>query len=407
MGRPLRWPWPLLLAVAMLCGGCDGVGSAASRPRPRLEVIPLQLTRSVVHTSVRPGDTIESLCRRLAGGDWVQWRDALLREMDPRSLRPGMAVDGMETSTGRLAELSFELDLRSTVRARATANGVEAHRLDRPIVSTVARVEAEVTSSLFPAVEQAGESPDLAVRLAEIFEWDIDFFRDLRRGDSFVVIVDRQTVDGAFYGYGTIFAARFVNAGRVLNALIYPDGKGRLGYYDLQGRPLRKQFLKAPLKFSRITSRFSPRRFHPILKRPMPHWGVDYGAPVGTPVRVTCDGTVLFVGRKGGAGKMITVRHANGYQTNYLHLSRYAKRIHRGTRVTQGQVIGFVGQTGWATAPHLDYRVRLNGHWINPLRISSPATKPIARPRLKRYLSYALAGQALLDGKEPPVGAAG
>lgn len=403
----MKRPLPLLAAVAILSLGCDGVGGAATRPRPRIEVQPLQLTRSVVHTTVRRGDTIESLCRRLAGSNWVGWRDAISRQIDPKSLLPGTVVDAKESGGGQLAELSLVLDLRSTVRARATGTGIQVQRLERPVMSTVARVEGVVASSLFAAVEKVGESPELAVRLAEIFEWDIDFFRDLRPGDSFVVIVDRQTVDGIFYQYGTIFAARFVNAGRVLNALIYPDARGRLGYYDLRGRPLRKQFLKAPLKFSRITSRFTPRRFHPILKRPLPHWGVDYGAPVGTPVRVTSDGTVRFVGRKGGAGKMISVRHANGYQTNYLHLSRYAKHIHRGSRVQQGQVIGYVGQTGWATAPHLDYRVRLNGHWINPLRISSPATKPIAGPRLQRYLSYALGGQALLDGKEPPDGAAG
>ena len=403
----MRWALPLLGAVAILSLGCDGVGGAATRPEPPVEVRPLHLTTSVFRSTVQSGDTIESLCRRLAGDDWVAWRDALLREMDPKALLPGTVLDARESPAGRLSELSFELDLRSTVRAVAKGTSIQVQRFDKPIESTVARVQGDVASSLFAAVEEAGESPELAVRLAEIFEWDIDFFRDLRPGDSFVVLVDRQTVGGVFYRYGTIFAARFVNAGRVLNALIYPDARGRLGYYDLQGRPLRKQFLKAPLKFSRITSGFSPRRFHPILKRPMPHWGVDYGAPVGTPVRVTCDGTVRFVGRKGGAGKMVSVRHTNGYETNYLHLSRYAKRIHRGVRVEQGQVIGYVGQTGWATAPHLDYRVRLNGHWINPLRISSPATRPIAQPRLRRYLSYALAGQALLDGKEPPDGAAG
>ncbi|HHQ48459.1 MAG TPA: hypothetical protein ENK19_06195 [Acidobacteria bacterium] len=253
----------------------------------------------------------------------------------------------------------------------------------------------------------AGGDAELAVRLAQIFQWDIDFFRDLRKGDRFVVVADRRTVDGRPYGWGELYAARFVNGGRTLTAIAFPDENGRIGYYDLEGRPLRKEFLRAPLKFSRITSRFSLHRYHPILHRRMPHYGVDYGAPVGTPVHVTADGVVRFVGRKGGAGKMISVRHTNGYETNYLHLSRYGRGIHRGVRVRQGQVIGYVGQTGMATGPHLDYRVRHNGRWINPLRIASPPARPLAKKRLARFLSYAITVQALLDGKEPPRGAMG
>jgi murein DD-endopeptidase MepM/ murein hydrolase activator NlpD len=187
--------------------------------------------------------------------------------------------------------------------------------------------------------------------------------------------------------------------------VIYPDDDGRLGYYDVEGRALRKQFLRSPLKFSRITSRFSMSRFHPVLKRRLPHYGVDYGAPVGTSVLVTADGTVTFLGRNGGAGRMIRVRHPNGYETHYLHLSRYASGIRKGARVVQGQVIGYVGSSGLSTGPHLDYRVQQNGRWINPLTISSPPTKPLDASRLQRFLAHALAVLELLEGREAPVGA--
>ena len=164
-------------------------------------------------------------------------------------------------------------------------------------------------------------------------------------------------------------------------------------------------FLRSPLKFSRVTSRFSMSRFHPVLKKRMPHYGVDYGAPVGTPVHVTADGIVTMAGRNGGAGNMVRVRHPNGYETNYLHLSRYGGGIRKGVRVTQGQVIGYVGSTGYSTGPHLDYRVRHNGSWINPLSISSPPVEPLEDDRLQRFLGHALAVLDLLEGREAPVGA--
>jgi len=212
-------------------------------------------------------------------------------------------------------------------------------------------------------------------------------------------------VDGEFFAWGTIYAARFINGKRTLDAVVYPDDAGRLGYYDLEGRPLRKQFLRSPLKFSRVTSRFSMSRFHPVLHKRIPHYGVDYGAPVGTPALVTADGTVVFAGRKGGGGNMVTVRHTNGYETSYLHLSGFGKGVRRGARVTQGQVIGYVGSTGLATGPHLDYRVTLDGKWINPLSISSPAVEPLSEERLTRFLAHALAVLSLFADEPPPIGA--
>ena len=386
--------------IVIVCAAASPMAGTAP-----VRVVPLQRYVAPERLVIAPGDTVESICRSLAGSDWVAWRDALLTEMDPQSLRPGMTVDGWRTSDGQLHRVRITLDRRTSVEVALDGNRIMTRRDVTPIEHRIIRLAGTISSSLFGAVEAQGGRPELAVRLANIFRWDIDFFRDLRAGDRFVVIADEERVNGSFYRYGTIYAARFVNGKRTLDAVVYPGGHGELGYYDLEGHPLKKEFLRAPLKFTRITSRFTMHRYHPILHRVMPHYGVDYGAPVGTPVHVTADGVVRWVGRRGGAGKMITVRHANGYETNYLHLSRYAHGIHRGVRVHQGQVIGFVGQTGMATGPHLDYRVRYHGHWINPLRIASPPAEPVPPNRRKRFLRYARSVRDLLDGKEPAPGA--
>jgi hypothetical protein len=392
---------PLILVAGTGCGG-DTTSAAAVAP---ITVEPIVAFHPPIRTFVRTGDTIESLSRRVAGEDWIRWRDALVEQIDPKRLFPGTEFRGICSPSGELARLEVVIDRRNEVWLAADGGEIVVSRIERPVSSEVLRLEGTIDSSLFGAVEAAGGGPELAVRMAQIYQWDIDFLRDLRQGDRFVVLVDQQMIEEEFYGWGTIFAARFVNRERVLDAVIYPDEEGRLGYYDLEGHPLRKQFLRSPLKFSRITSRFSMSRFHPVLKRRMPHYGVDYGAPVGTPVLCTADGTVTLAGQNGGGGRMVRVRHANGFETNYLHLSRYGNGVRRGKRVAQGQVIGYVGSSGLSTGPHLDYRVKQNGRWINPLSISSPPVKPLQESRLHRYLSHALAVLSLIEGEPPPIGA--
>jgi murein DD-endopeptidase MepM/ murein hydrolase activator NlpD len=398
----------LPVAVAGLAGllaACGGVSSASRLEPTPITVEPLIAYHPPVRTEVETGDTIESVSRRLAGDGWMAWRDALLTELDPRRLIPGTLFEGTCSPDGELEDLRVVLDRRTELRLARRGEDIAVARVERPVTSEVQRLKGPVTTSLFAAVEQAGGQPELAVRMAEVFQWDMDFMRDVRVGDEFVAVVERRDVDGTFYDYGTLYAARYVNDGRVLNAVAYPDENGRVGYYDLEGRPLRKQFLRSPLKLSRITSRFSMSRFHPVLKKRMPHYGIDYGAPVGTPVHVTADGRVTLVGRNGGAGRMVRVRHPNGYETNYLHLSRYGPGVSTGVRVAQGDVIGYVGSSGLSTAPHLDYRVKLNGRWINPLSISSPPAEPLSTERLKRFLSHAVAILTVLQGHDPPAGA--
>lgn len=401
-GRTWFGIWLGILVVVASCGGPRPESNDSAEP---VVVVPIEEYRAPIQVTVASGDTIESVSRRLAGDDWVAWRDALSTEIDSRKLRPGTLFDGIRSPGGDLVELRVVLDQRSELVFETAADGITTRRLDREVVSEVVRLEGIVESSLFQAVSAAGGRPALAVGIAEIFRWDVDFLRDLRQGDSFVVVVDEQRIEGEFYRYGTIFAARFTNKNKTMDAVIFPDQEGRLGYYDLDGAPLRKMFLRSPLKFSRVTSRFSHSRFHPVLKRRMPHYGVDYGAPNGTPVHATADGVVTLAARNGGAGNMVRVRHPNGYETNYLHLSGYGSGVRKGVRVSQGQVIGYVGSTGLSTGPHLDYRVKHNGSWINPLTISSPPVKPLEADRLQRFLGHALAVLDLLDGGEAPIGA--
>jgi len=211
-----------------------------------------------------------------------------------------------------------------------------------------------------------------------VFGGDIDFYLDLRRGDRFAVVYELRYVDGEPVGPGRIVAAEFENRGRTLRAFRWRLDDGDEGYYGDDGAPLRKAFLRSPMEFSRVTSGFSAARFHPILQTWRAHKGVDYGAPAGTPVRATGDARVVFAGRQGGYGNVIELRHRGQFSTLYAHLSRFAPQVKAGIRVAQGEVIGYVGQTGWATGPHLHYEFRVAGEQRNPLTVALPGGAPLA-----------------------------
>jgi murein DD-endopeptidase MepM/ murein hydrolase activator NlpD len=232
--------------------------------------------------------------------------------------------------------------------------------------------------------------------MADVLRWDLDFNRDLRSGDQFQVVYEEISLDGVRDRTGEVVGLAFWNRGRRLEA--YRHGGG---YYDGEGRPLQKMFLRSPLPFTRVTSRFSHRRFHPVLKTYRPHYGVDYGAPTGTPVRATANGVVQFAAWGKGSGRMVKIRHANDYLTAYLHLSKFGSGISPGRRVRQGDVIGYVGSTGLATAPHLDYRVQLRGKWIDPLSIKSVPADPISTDAMPAFLASRDALRERLSGEQP------
>ena len=246
-----------------------------------------------------------------------------------------------------------------------------------------------IRSSLFGATDAAGVPDAIATQLAEVFSSDIDFHLDIRKGDRFSVVYETLYNNGDPVKTGRVLAAEFVNQGKAYRAVYFKDREGREGYYTPQGKNLRKAFLRSPLEFSRITSGFSLARFHPVLKTWRAHKGVDYGAPIGTHVRATSDGVVAFVGKQNGYGNLIVLQHAGNFSTAYGHLSRFANSLHKGTRIKQGDVIGYVGMTGMATGPHLHYEFRVAGVQRNPLTLPMPQAFPIAAQYKNDFVAFA------------------
>ena len=349
------------------------------------ELTPAVLPEHSTILTVEDGDTLDGV---LFAGGLDRRESAVLtqqfgKSIDVRRLRPGNLLRFHYDAAEKVD--SVELKIAGWGQVDALRSGdhfdVDAHPAQqREVKQTVAAV---IDSSLYEALRSAGESPQLVQQLVDVFQWDIDFFA-LKKGDSFSLVVTKKFAGSDEIGYGPILAARFTHDGDTYEAFRHElDGRG--GYYAASGTPLRKQFLRAPLKFTHITSTFSNRRFHPILKYFRPHHGVDYGAPVGTPVMTTADGVVAEAGYKGGEGNFVRIRHTSRIETSYLHLSRFAKGLKRGSKVVQGDVIGYVGMTGLATGPHLDYRVNDNGTWLDPLQLKSITPDPLRGDALRQF----------------------
>jgi murein DD-endopeptidase MepM/ murein hydrolase activator NlpD len=275
---------------------------------------------------------------------------------------------------GLLRAFTYGIDELRTLRVVVRGEELRADVVTRRYETRTAVVAGRIESSLFGAVAAAGEQDQLALDLADVFAWDVDFNTEIQRGDSFRVAIEKLALPGAPERYGRILAAELVRGERVLVAIRH-EGAGGAGYYDAEGRPLRKAFLRSPLRFTRISSRFSRSRLHPVLSIRRPHRGVDYAAPVGTPVSAAASGTVVLAGWLGDYGRAVRIRHANGYETLYGHLSRVDVRA--GQRVQQGDRIGAVGATGLASGPHLDYRMTRDGHFVDPLRLDAPPAEPL------------------------------
>ena len=311
---------------------------------------------------------------------------------DVRKIRTAQPYRLEKAVTGALRRFEYEINGDRYLRvARAADSALVAEVLPIPKTRRTDVVRGRITrdaASLVAAMDAAGETIDLTLALADIFGGEIDFSTDLQPGDAFQVVVERQFRDGGvFAGYGPIAAAEFVNRGRRVRAVRFtPDG-GAPGYYDDRGVSMRRFFLASPLKFQPvITSAFSHNRFHPILRERRPHLGVDYKAPAGAPVVAVSDGVVIAAGMSGGSGNLVHLRHANGFETEYLHLSMIAVRA--GTHVRQGDLIGRVGMTGLATGPHLDYRVRKNGAFINPTTANRamPPSEPVPPEQMPAFV---------------------
>jgi murein DD-endopeptidase MepM/ murein hydrolase activator NlpD len=367
-------------------------------------VEPLPLSQSAViddsgETFVREeriqrGDTIGSLLSRLGVDDedvMAFLRDSRDTQAIFRQLSPGKNVTGRVGPDGELQQLVFPLngskDLALTVERQG--DGFRVSEQPLKLETRVTMKSAEIRYSLFGATDAAGMPDSVATGLADIFGGDIDFHRDLRKGDRFSVIYEGVYYMGRLVRTGRILAAEFVNGGKTYQAVWFQGADGQGGYYTADGKNIRKAFLRSPLEFSRITSGFSLSRFHPILQKWRAHTGIDYGAPVGTRVKATGDGVVDFVGNQGGYGKVVILRHQGRYTTVYGHLSAFAPGIRKGARVSQGDVIAFVGATGLATGPHLHYEFRVDGVFRNPLTIALPSAPPLAPSQLAQFRSLA------------------
>lgn len=328
---------------------------------------------------IERGDTIASVLQRLQIDD-VSAGQVLQRTTEARALYrliPGRTMRAHTTAAGQLLALRY-------------LNGTQLLKIDREgdalvISEGAADVETrlhmrsgEIKSSLFAATDAAGMSDAVAVQIAEVFSTDIDFHRDLRKGDRFSAVYEVQYHQGEPVKTGRLLSAEFVNNGKTYQAVWFqsPDGEG--GYYTPDGKNIRKAFLRSPLEFSRISSGFTTSRFHPVLQTWRAHKGVDYAAPTGTRVKATADGVVEFVGKQGGYGNLVVLRHQSKYTTWYGHLSGFAPGMQKGKRVAQGDVIAFVGSTGVATGPHLHYEFRTNGVHQDPLRVAMPPAPPLA-----------------------------
>ena len=338
---------------------------------------------------VQRGDTLGRVLSRLGVDD----PDALkFVHADPvaRSLyqlKPGKPLRVETDAEGRLLALRSLAGNGELLSLSRTPEGLSASIGPAPTEVQWKMAAGEIRSSLFAAAD-AADLPDPVTRqLADVFEGDIDFYHDLRRGDRFAVVYEMRYVDGEPVGVGRIIAAEFVNDGRTFRAFLWRGADGYEGYRTEDGSALRKAFLRSPMEFSRITSGFTQARFHPILQTWRAHKGIDYAAPMGTPVRATADGKVLFAGMQNGYGNVIHIQHQGVFSTLYAHLSAFAPDIHPGSHVAQGAVIAFVGETGWATGPHLHYEFRVNNEQQNPDSVALPNGEPLTPSETATFLA--------------------
>lgn len=347
-----------------------------------------QRRHAVLH--VGPGDTLTGLLA--AAGFAAAEIQGLLRavssEADPDRVPLGARMDLTSDGGGRILEFIYEpqaLDQVWGIRGEALWR-VWSEKV--PLEVREAALAGSVEESLFASVQALSEGPELAVAIASLFAWQVDFAKETRSGDGFRVVVEKRYRDGKFWDYGPIAAAQYRYSGGTREAYCIPVGEQGRKCYDAEGRSLHRSFLRAPLAYSRVSSKFTHRRFHPVLGIFRPHEGVDYAAPTGTPVWSVAEGRAAFVGRRGGNGNMVIVSHPGGIQTYYNHLSRFARGLRRGSPVRQKQVIGYVGSTGLSTGPHLDFRIKKGKRFVDPLKADLPPGSPVPKDLRAQFGAY-------------------
>jgi len=315
--------------------------------------------------------------------------------LDFRRLQVGDRFTVVLEPGGDLVSLTYEKGPLEALVLRSTPGGWETEFAALPAENRVIEVRGNIRSSLFEAMDRAGEGDALTLAFAELFAWDIDFTHEMQPGDSFRVVVEKIYRERRFVQYGRILAAEYRQGDGAHQAYFFPWPDAHGEYYTAEGRSVRASFLRSPISYTRISSGFSGARLHPILKKVRPHLGVDFAAPEGTPVWAPADGRVVKRGRDSAGGNQIALRHGSGYETHYLHLSRFATGLKVGDRVRQKEVIGYVGSTGLATGPHLDYRVRRSGAWVNPVKEAFPRAERLPPEFAAEFAEY----RSWLDGQ--------
>ena len=376
-------------AVALPIDEMDAAAITSDVLEPEIEIEPEPQYDSLT-LKVGRGDTMEKLFRKNSLSVSHLMQIAQLEEAKQRfrRLKPGDEFE-VAHEDGEVFSLYSELDLTTALRIDRVDDSFVAEIIERPIERRKRHAYGVIESSLFESAAQAGLSDKTIMNVAGIFAWDVDFILDIRSGDNYYVQYEEIWQDGEFVMDGEIVAAEFNNNGRQIRAVRFKDGENNTDYFTPEGDSVRKAFIRAPVDFTRISSNFNPKRRHPILNTIRAHRGVDYAAPRGTPIKAAGDGKVIFRGTKSGYGRVVILQHGGNITTLYAHMSGYAAKAKLGTRVRQGQTIGFVGMTGLATANHLHYEYRLNGVHRNPRTVSLPDAEPIADKYRERFLAEA------------------
>lgn len=340
--------------------------------------------------TVRKGETVSTIFEKhhLDLGELFRMRQASASVHPLRNISAGRPYTITLDPDNNVLSLAYHINDEEILRVVRSEPGYLADKVAIEYERRIGTLGGVVRSNIASSLPGVGQSALLAIELSDIFAWDVDFNTDFRKGDTFRILVEERWLDGEFRNYGDILAAELSVDGHVYRAYRFGTGD-RSGYFDDEGKSLRKAFLKAPLSYRRISSGFTKRRMHPILKIARPHFGVDYAAPAGTPVSTVADGVVISAGYKGPNGNLVIVRHPNGYTTSYGHLALIAKRIRRGAEVRQGDLIGTVGATGLATGPHLDFRIRRHGTFLNPLTVDLPRGGAVPPNRMAAFRGVA------------------
>ncbi|HBH35789.1 MAG TPA: peptidase M23 [Gammaproteobacteria bacterium] len=343
----------------------------------------------VIH-QVRAGDTLLEIFNKL-GIDKALYQQFILLDKKKQRLarlRPGQMLHFQFSIENNLVEIIHNIDSTRSTSYLISDDDIQINKHQKEVQVKIETAHGTIASSLFSDGIRAGMTEKLIINMAKLFNWDIDFGRELKKGDYFGVIYEANYVDGQRIGTGNILAAEFINGKKKHRVIRYVDSRDKVDYLDPQGRSRRQQFIRTPLSFTRISSKFTGKRWHPVLRRWRSHKGVDYAAPKGTPVWATADGTVSIIGRQRGYGKVIYLKHGK-YTTVYGHLSAFKRGMTKGRRVRQNEVIGYVGSTGLATGPHLHYEFRINGKHVNPLSHRLPIADAGSRKSDKKFRSYA------------------